>query len=69
MGQVLPLFVDEVPEYEARGEVMFVRWKGLEIAIPISVCEKAVAKCNRELDRWHAHGEQCVVRFPHPPHG
>jgi hypothetical protein len=65
MQQVLPLFVDEVPEYEARGEVMFVRWKGLEIALPISVCIAAVGRCECEISRWNRARSDAgrVVRF------
>jgi hypothetical protein len=62
MGQRLPVFVGEVPEYEPRGEVMVVRWRDVELALPIHVCEKAVAKCNRALDEWHQ--QHSVLRFP-----
>jgi hypothetical protein len=66
MSQVLPLFVDEVPEYEARGEVMFVRWKGLEIALPISVCSQACLLCGEELAKWRVSRlyKASVIEFP-----
>lgn len=68
MGQQLPIFIDEVPDYEARGEFMFIRWRGLEIAMPIGICERAVARCNRALDAWHDHKDTGVVRFPTVEH-
>jgi hypothetical protein len=54
MGQRMPLFVDEAPEYEARGAVMFVRWPGLEIVMPISVCVAALGRCRCELSAWES---------------
>jgi hypothetical protein len=60
----LPIFVDEVPEYEARDGFMHVRWRGLEICLPIVTCEKSVASCNRALDLWHERAKGKVVRFP-----
>lgn len=66
MGQAIPLFFDDVPEYEARGEVMFIRWKGLEIAIPISVCSRACLLCEEELAKWRLSRlhEASVIEFP-----
>ena len=62
-----PVFVEEVPVCEVRAGIMHITWPGMEIALPVSACEKWIAKCNRELDRWHeGHG---VVRFPRSPHG
>lgn len=52
MGQMLPIFVDEVPEYEARDGCMFVRWRGLEIALPIATCIQSMEACERALSSW-----------------
>jgi hypothetical protein len=64
MGRELPIFIDEVPEYEARGEFMFVRWRGLEIALPISVCQRAMLECEAALAKWHL-AQDNVVEFGH----
>lgn len=64
MGKKLPLFIEEVPEYDARGDVMFVRWPGLEIAMPISICVQAVLMCQEALaKRKLARLGGNVVRF------
>jgi hypothetical protein len=60
----LPVFIDEVPEYEDRGEIMLVRWRGLEIALPIAICIQAVLLCEEALaKRKLARLGGNVVRF------
>jgi hypothetical protein len=50
---VLPIMVDRVPEYEARGDWIVVHHRHLELHIPIQICRKAVGRLNRALDEWH----------------
>lgn len=67
MGQRLPVFSDEIPTYEVRGGIMFIRREGLEIAVPVSVCVVAIARMRQALDEWHE--RQCeVIEFPTQPH-
>lgn len=48
----LPIFVDEVPEYEARGDHMVLKWRGLEVFVPIHTCMAAMEQCERALQDW-----------------
>jgi hypothetical protein len=56
MGQSLrqvPFYVSEVPEFEPRGECIRIEWRGIEVFVPIPVCQAAIGRCNRALDQWH----------------
>lgn len=49
----LPIHVDEVPEYEVRGDAMLIRWRGLEVYVPIPICLASMGRCQRALEEWH----------------
>ena len=38
----LPIFIDEVPDCEVRGDNMFMRWRGAEIALPVVIGVQAM---------------------------
>jgi hypothetical protein len=52
MDRKLPLFIDEVPEYEPRGDYMRVIWRGLEICIPMFICQRSYLLCGEALAKW-----------------
>jgi hypothetical protein len=59
MGQ-LPIFIDEVPEFESRGAIVHVRWANLEFAMPVSVffaSIAAAAECSRGFRPWERNAE------------
>lgn len=58
--QALPVLVDEVPDYEARGDRIVVRLRHIELHIPVEICRKAMGRCNRALDEWHERKERCA---------
>lgn len=53
MRDFLPIHVDEVPDYEVRGDCIVLCWRGLEVFVPVPICQAAVGRCNRALDQWY----------------
>lgn len=64
MRDFLPIHVDEVPTYEVRGDCIVIRWRGLEVFVPVPICQAAVGRCNRALDEWHE-SKGVVTPFRH----
>jgi hypothetical protein len=62
----LPIFIDETPEYEARGDYMRVAWRGLEICLPMQVCQRSYLLCGEAINKWReARTEGAkIVRLP-----
>jgi hypothetical protein len=52
MGQRMPFFMGDVPEYECRGDHMHIVWRDLEIVLPVSVMLAGMASAKRAIDEW-----------------
>lgn len=58
----LPIHVDEVPEYEVRGDCMRITWRGLELFVPIPICLASMGRCKVAIDEWERTNAS-VIRF------
>jgi hypothetical protein len=54
-----PIYLDEAAEYEVRSGTMYVKWAGLNLAIPLPVLRECLRRCNKALAEWDGH--QCDV--------
>lgn len=52
MQRSLPVFFDEVPDFDPRDGFMVVRWGGYELAMPIPICERSHLMCGEALAKW-----------------
>lgn len=65
MGQTLPAYCDEVPEYSVKDGQIFINLGGLELVMPVHVFMEGVARAEAAIAKWHlaelAKGESNVV--------
>lgn len=51
-SQCFPIHVDEVPEYQAVGGNMRIRWREVELFVPMHICQIAMARCEAAMREW-----------------
>lgn len=66
VAEGLPVYVSEVPEYEPRGDCIYVAWRGLEFYMPVPIAKAAMGRFHRALDQWHEERDRPVVPFSPP---
>lgn len=52
-GMQLPIFVDEAAEYEARGDHIVCKWKGMEFFMSVAVAYQAALRLREVLAKCH----------------
>jgi hypothetical protein len=62
VGEYVPAHISEVPTFEPRGDCILVKWRGIEVFVPVPICQAALGRCNRALDLWHE-GTGAVLPF------
>ena len=66
MDQRLPIFMEEVPDYEVRDGHMHIIWRELEIVLPVCVMLAGIAGARQAIERWQQSHQGQIVRFPEP---
>lgn len=54
MGQKLPIFMDDVPNYRVKGDNMHIKFKELEIVLPVGVMLAGMAQAQVAIEDWRA---------------
>jgi hypothetical protein len=62
LGVPLPIHVDNVPEYEVRGDCVRITWREVVLFVPIPICLAAMGRCQRALDEWSA-SNASIIKF------
>jgi len=64
MPTSLPVFLDEVPEYQIRDGRMYITMGTFCLAMPIHVYLKGAARGSRAVREWHSRRAGEIVTFP-----
>lgn len=64
MGQRMPIFMGEAPEYQILGDHMHIVWRELEFVLPVSVMLVATASAQEEIAKWRLATVGSVVKLP-----
>ena len=60
---MLPVHIGEVPDFEPRGDCIWICWRGVELYVPIPIARASISRFNRAMDQWHeSHGEVLPFR-------
>lgn len=60
MLRSFPIFMDDVPDYQVRGDNMHIVWPSLELVLPIPTMLAGMGTAKRELDKWFATNARVV---------
>jgi hypothetical protein len=53
MGNSLPAYCDEVPEYAVKDGQIFINLGGLLLVMPVHIFMEGVARAEAEIAKWH----------------
>jgi hypothetical protein len=53
MANDIPFHVSEVPDIEARGDCIYINWRGMEFYVPIPIAQAGMGRLSRALDEWY----------------
>lgn len=65
MGECIPIFMGDVPDYSVIAEHMHIKWRTLEIVLPVTVMLAGMASASEEIAKWKLDGldKGSVVQF------
>lgn len=49
----LPIFMGDVPDYEIVNDLMHIRWRELEIVLPVHTMLAGMGQARHEIEKWH----------------
>lgn len=64
MPNSLPIFLDEVPEYEVRDGRMYITMGTFCLAMPVHIYLKGAARGSRAIREWQRGERGEVIPFP-----
>ena len=64
MGELFPIHVDDVPTYEPFGDCIRVRWRTLDLYIPVPICLAAMGRCQRAIEEWQRRNATVIPLRP-----
>jgi hypothetical protein len=68
MHTKFPIFMDDVPDYEVVHDLMHIRWRELEIVLPVHTMLAGMGQARREIEKWSRRTAKVVSITPCADH-